>query len=78
MSILNREDFATEIMRTIIGSIGLILAVPITSLVAVLMLKKKDVPGADSQAHKHDEDCDDPIGHSHGHICGHIRKELHR
>ncbi|HEY1037230.1 MAG TPA: YibE/F family protein [Candidatus Paceibacterota bacterium] len=84
MSILNREDFATEIMRTIIGSIGLILAVPITSFVAVLMLKKKDGAGTSGPhshgAHRHDTnddaDCDDPIGHSHGHVCGHIRKEL--
>lgn len=38
--ILNREDFSTEIVRTLIGSSGLVLAVPITSLVSVLMLRK--------------------------------------
>jgi uncharacterized membrane protein len=38
--ILNREIFATEIIRTLIGSIGLVLAVPITTLFAVLMLVK--------------------------------------
>lgn len=35
--ILNKEVFATEIIRTIVGSIGLILTVPITTLIAVLM-----------------------------------------
>ncbi len=36
--IINREIFATEIIRTLIGSIGLVLAVPITTLISVLML----------------------------------------
>ena len=35
---INRELFATEIVRSAIGSIGLILAVPVTTLIAVLML----------------------------------------
>lgn len=35
---LNQEIFATEIIRTVIGSIGLILAVPITSIIATFML----------------------------------------
>lgn len=38
---LNREIFATEIVRTIIGSIGLVLAVPITTVIAVRVLVKK-------------------------------------
>ena len=38
-SIINQEIFATEIIRTIVGSIGLILTVPITTLLAVYMLK---------------------------------------
>jgi uncharacterized membrane protein len=37
---LNQEIFSSEIIRTIIGSIGLILAVPITTLVATFMLVK--------------------------------------
>lgn len=36
--IANRELFATEIVRTIIGSIGLILAVPITTALSVFLL----------------------------------------
>ncbi len=38
---LNQEIFATEIIRIMIGSIGLVLAVPITTVIAVLMLVKK-------------------------------------
>lgn len=36
--LINRELFATEIIRTIIGSMGLVLAVPITTSIAVFML----------------------------------------
>jgi len=35
---INRELFATEIVRILVGSIGLVLAVPITTAVAVSML----------------------------------------
>jgi uncharacterized membrane protein len=38
--IINRENFATEILRALIGSIGLILAVPITTLLAIFILIK--------------------------------------
>jgi uncharacterized membrane protein len=37
---INQEVFATEIVRMMVGSIGLILAVPITTTVAVYMLSK--------------------------------------
>jgi uncharacterized membrane protein len=37
---INREIFATEIIRTMIGSTGLVLAVPITTFIAVWMLMK--------------------------------------
>lgn len=37
---LNRELFATEIVRTLVGSIGIILTVPITTAVAVRILVK--------------------------------------
>lgn len=35
---VNREIFATELVRTILGSIGIVLAVPVTTLIAVLWL----------------------------------------
>ena len=37
---VNREVFATEIIRILIGSIGLVLAVPVTTLLSVYMLIK--------------------------------------
>ncbi len=38
--VLNKEIFATEIMRALIGSIGLVLAVPITTFISVYLLVK--------------------------------------
>ena len=38
---INQELFATEIIRAMIGSIGLVLAVPLTTLIAVSILVKK-------------------------------------
>lgn len=49
---INQEMFATEILRTLVGSTGLILAVPITTAIAVWMLH-----GRTTSAHTH--------GHSH-------------
>ncbi len=42
-ALINREMFATEIVRILIGSIGLILAVPITTLIASALLSKNEV-----------------------------------
>lgn len=39
---INREMFATEIVRILVGSIGLVLAVPITTIVAVRMLIRRE------------------------------------
>jgi uncharacterized membrane protein len=38
---LNREVFSAEIIRVIIGSIGVVLAVPITTAIAALMLIRR-------------------------------------
>lgn len=54
-TIINQEIFATEIIRTIVGSIGLVLTVPITTLLAVYFLK--------GYKGKHEHH-----GHSHGHV----------
>jgi uncharacterized membrane protein len=50
---INQELFATEIIRTIIGSIGLILAVPITTLVAVYILYGRESTGNTLSSHHH-------------------------
>lgn len=58
---MNRELFATEIIRTMVGSIGLILAVPLTTLVAIYLLMKnhgdadKDAVIITSELHKIEE-----------------------
>ncbi len=54
--ILNGEIIATEIIRTIIGSIGLVMTVPITTLLAVHFLK--DYDGETHMHHSHH-------GHTH-------------
>src|SRR5579872_2980071 len=40
---INSEIFATEIIRILIGSIGLVLAVPVTTLIAVRMLRGRKI-----------------------------------
>lgn len=52
---LNSEIFATEIVRILIGSIGLILGVPITTLIATYMLsgQKHTTPAHQGHHHHH-------------------------
>jgi uncharacterized membrane protein len=50
---INREMFATEIVRILVGSIGLVLTVPITTMVAVYMLHGRDFSGSASSHHHH-------------------------
>jgi uncharacterized membrane protein len=78
ISVLNREDFSTEIIRIIIGSIGLILTVPITSFVSVMMLKGKgsEGKGGSGDMHVHGEDCDEEGEIGHSKLCGCMRKGL--
>lgn len=64
---INREIFATEIVRSLVGSIGLVLTVPVTTLISVWMVIKRggaskaDAAQLDAEKHalEHDE------GHSH-------------
>lgn len=57
ISLINREMFASEIIRTLIGSIGLILAIPITTFISVWMLHGRTFKGQTGHSHSH--------GHSH-------------
>jgi uncharacterized membrane protein len=50
-TIINLEVFATEIVRTIVGSIGLVLTVPIVTFMAVIYLK--DYKSKNSHHHHH-------------------------
>lgn len=54
-NVINQEIFATEIIRTVVGSIGLIMTVPITTMLAVYLLKGYK---GDAVTHSH-------LGHSH-------------
>ncbi len=51
--VISQEFFATEIVRTIVGSIGLVLTVPITTLLAVYLLKGYKGKSALGRAHSH-------------------------
>lgn len=50
---INRELFATEIVRTLVGSIGVVLTVPITTFIAVLVLHGVSRKEHDSASHGH-------------------------
>lgn len=63
--ILNREIFATEIVRILIGSISLILAVPITTFIATLLLMKKDEREVNEETLKKEEENLKHHKHSH-------------
>ena len=54
---INQEIIASEILRIIIGSIGLILAVPFTTMVAAWYFGNRAVSPDDTHAHSH--------GHQH-------------
>lgn len=56
-SMVNLEIFATEVVRTMVGSIGIIMTVPIVTLLAVVYLKNKKHSKSfhvHSHAHAHD------------------------
>jgi len=61
---INREIFATEIIRIMIGSIGLVLAVPITTLLAVLILIKEK-PVSDPSLLEHEKQAIEEVEHTH-------------
>ncbi|MBI2048653.1 MAG: YibE/F family protein [Parcubacteria group bacterium] len=58
LTVINREVIATEMVRTVIGSIGLVLAVPITTILAVLVFSRwksgfPEVKHMHTHAHMH-------------------------
>jgi uncharacterized membrane protein len=52
-TILNTETVATEIVRTLVGSIGLIIAVPITTYIACIFARKNYRFGIESNSDEH-------------------------
>ena len=67
MVIVNREVFSAEIVRTLVGSIGLILAVPLTTLVASWMLIKKPAGSADAKILQEEREALEHARHTHKH-----------
>lgn len=63
--IINTEIFATEIVRIMIGSIGLVLAVPITTLVSVFMLVKKQTKTVDTHILSEETEALEHVDHKH-------------
>lgn len=51
--LINAEVLSTEILRILVGSIGLILAVPITTLISVYILSTYGVPKTAHHSHHH-------------------------
>lgn len=63
---INREIFSTEIVRSLIGSIGLVLAVPITTFISVFMIVKKNAPNAGSTSEiQHEQTLIEHTKHHH-------------
>lgn len=62
---INREIFATEIIRTMIGSIGLVIAVPITTFIAVWMLMKDSKSASLSTDLVKEKEALEHFGHHH-------------
>ena len=62
---LNQEIFSTEVLRILIGSIGLILAVPITTLLSVYIIIKKKEDGFKENIIEEEEENIKYIGHKH-------------
>ena len=63
MILINQEIVAAEILRIVVGSIGLLLAVPLTTMMAAWYFKDKAVDDHDT--------CDHGHGHSHSHSHTH-------
>lgn len=73
LHILNREDVSTEIVRILIGSMSIILAVPITTYISVYILKKYGIPNKKTEGgcgHVHAGVAGEQV-HTHGADCGH-------
>jgi uncharacterized membrane protein len=43
-TLITAQDVAQEVVRTLVGSIGLVAAVPITTLIAAVVARRDDVP----------------------------------
>ena len=51
--VINSERFSTEIIRILMGSAGLVIAVPITTFLAVYVLYGRKLKAPSGEAHHH-------------------------
>jgi uncharacterized membrane protein len=51
VELINREAIATEIVRSVVGSLGLLVAMPLTTLIAVWLMYRN--PSTSAHAHHH-------------------------
>lgn len=51
--LMNSEIIATEIFRSVISSVGLLLAIPLTTYFAILFISEKDLQEEGSHSHHH-------------------------
>lgn len=62
---INQEIFSTEILRILISSIGLILAVPITTILAIYIVIKKREGEVNEKTIEEEEEEIEHMGHKH-------------
>lgn len=62
---INQEIFATEIVRILVSSIGLILAVPITTILAIYIIIKKKEGDSNEEMIKAEEEKIEHFSHTH-------------
>lgn len=43
LELINREAIATEIVRSIVGSVGILFAVPCTTMIAIFLMKNRNI-----------------------------------
>ena len=53
LQLINMESISVEIIRTIVGSIGLVILVPCATLIAVFLITKNDAHKAKHDGHTH-------------------------
>jgi len=61
---LTSAELSEEVIRTLVGSIGLVLAIPVTTLIAVLVVKATGVRSADAAGHVPAAPNEQPGGHA--------------
>ena len=64
---MNREIFSTEIVRTMVGSIGLVIATPITTMVSMWVLTRKNNKKIDQSIIEEEKHALEHVGHGHSH-----------